>query len=157
MTATKHTLKILLAVTCCLFIVLVPLSVTASAQNVLQKGAQGVQKGVETGVDKTKEGTQATGHAIKKGVTGEDTSTSTERMKSTEQQTTPGTEQQTTPSTQRQTTTRESQRSSTTTTEEKKNKEQLPKTAGELPLLGLIGALALGAAGASRVLRRVRE
>jgi cobalamin biosynthesis Mg chelatase CobN len=147
MTATKHTLKILLAVTCCLFIVLVPLSVTASAQNVLQKGAQGVQKGVETGVDKTKEGAEATGKAIKKGVTGEDTSTSTERMKSTEQQTTPSTQQ-------RQTTTSESKKSSTTTTEEK---EKLPKTAGELPLLGLIGALALGAAGASRVLRRERD
>ena len=155
MTATKHTLKILLAVTCCLFIVLVPLSVTAHAQNVLQKGAQGVQKGVETGAEKTKEGAQATGRAVKKGVTGEDTSTSTERMKSTEQQTTPGTEQQTTPSTQRQTTTRESQRSSSTTTSEEKQK--LPKTAGELPLLALIGALALGAAGASRVLRRVRD
>jgi cobalamin biosynthesis Mg chelatase CobN len=153
MTATKHTLKILLAVTCCLFIVLAPLSISAHAQNVLQKGAQGVQKGVEKGVDATKEGAEDTGQAIKKGVTGEDTSRSTERMKS-EQQTTPRTEQQTTPSTQRQTTTSESKKSSTTTTEEK---EKLPKTAGELPLLGLIGALALGAAGASRVLRRVRE
>jgi hypothetical protein len=154
MTATKHTVKILLAVTCCLFIVLVPLSVTSNAQNVLQKGAQGVQKGVETGAEKTKEGAEATGHAIKKGVTGEDTSTSTERMKS-EQQTTPTTEQErtTTPSTRTQTT-RESKRSTTTT---EKNEGNLPKTAGELPLLALVGALALGAAGVSRVLRRVRE
>ena len=150
MTATKHTVKILLAVTCCLFIILVPL--TVSAQNVLQKGAQGVQKGVETGAEKTKEGAQATGHAIKKGVTGEDTSTSTERMKS-EEQTTPGTEQQTTPGTRTQTT-RESKRSTTTT---EKKEGNLPKTAGELPLLALVGALALGAAGVSRVLRRVRE
>jgi cobalamin biosynthesis Mg chelatase CobN len=146
MTATKHTLKILLAVTCCLFIVLVPLSVSTNAQNVLQKGAQGVQKGAETGVEKTKEGAQATGREIKKGVTGEDTSTSTQRMKSTEQ-TTPSTERQ-------QTTTSESKRRSTTTTEEGK---KLPKTAGELPLLALVGALALGAAGVSRVLRRVKE
>jgi hypothetical protein len=153
MTATKHTVKILLAVTCCLFIVLVPLSVSSNAQNVLQKGAQGVQKGVETGAEKTKEGAEATGHAIKKGVTGEDTSTSTERMKS-EQQTTPGTEQQTTPGTRTQTT-RESKRSTTTTGEQKEG--NLPKTAGELPLLALVGALALGAAGVSRVLRRVRE
>ena len=152
MTATKHTVKILLAVTCCLFIVLVPLSISSNAQNVLQKGAQGVQKGVETGAEKTKEGAEATGHAIKKGVTGEDTSTSTERMKS-EQQTTPGTEQQTTPGTRTQTT-RESKRSTTTT---EKNEGNLPKTAGELPLLALVGALALGAAGVSRVLHRVRE
>ena len=150
MTATKHTVKILLAVTCCLFIVLVPLSL--SAQNILQKGAQGVQKGVETGAEKTKEGAEATGQAIKKGVTGEDTSTNTERMKG-EQQTTPGTEQQTTPSTRTQTT-RESKRSTTTT---EKKEGNLPKTAGELPLLALVGALALGAAGVSRVLRRVRE
>jgi cobalamin biosynthesis Mg chelatase CobN len=153
MTATKHTVKILLAVTCCLFIVLVPLSVSSNAQNVLQKGAQGVQKGVETGAEKTKEGTQATGREIKKGVTGEDTSTNTQRMKS-EEQTTPSTEQQTTPSTRTQTT-RESRRSTTTTTEKKEG--NLPKTAGELPLLALVGALALGAAGVSRVLRRVRE
>ena len=143
MTATRHTLKILLALTCSLFIVLVPLSNTASAQgDLLKKGAHGVQKGVETGAEKTQEGVDATGKAIKKGVTGEDTSTSRERMK------------QTTPSTQQQKTTTESKKGTTTTEEKEGN---LPKTAGELPLLALMGALALGAAGVSRILRRVRE
>lgn len=141
MTATRHTVKILLALTCSLFIVLVPLLNTASAQNVLEKGAQGVKKGVETGVEKTKEG----GQAIKRGVTGEDTST--ERQKGMEQ-TTPSTEQQ------RQTTTTESKKGSTTT---EKKEGKLPKTAGELPLLALVGALTLGAAGVSRILRRVKE
>ena len=140
-----------LAVACCFVLILVPALVHAQ-EGVIQKGVHGVQKGVETGVEKTKEGAEATGHAIKKGVTGEDTSTSTERMKS-EQQTTPGTEQQTTPGTRTQTT-RESKRSTTTT---EKKEGNLPKTAGELPLLALVGALALGAAGVSRVLRRVRE
>jgi competence protein ComGC len=46
--------RVLLAIASCLLIILLPLS--GGAQNVIKKGAQGVQKGVETGVEKTKEG-----------------------------------------------------------------------------------------------------
>jgi hypothetical protein len=151
---TARTLRTLLALTCGLFIVLAPLSHAALAQGLIKKGVEGVQKGVETGVDKTKEGVDATGRAIKKGVTGEDdtytnTDTNTQRMKP---QTTPGT---TTPSTESQTTTR-STGTSRSAKGGAKEGQQLPKTAGELPLLALIGTLALGTAAGSRILLRAK-
>ena len=156
--STTRLTKILLALACCLAIVLIP--VAASAQEGVinkgaegvKKGAEGVKKGAETAGEATKEGAESVGHGVKKAVTGEDKDTS--RMKGSE--TTPSTEpsQTTTPSSEAKKSTTRTE--STTTTEKKESEEsrKLPGTAGELPLLALAGALALAAAGAVRVIRR---
>ena len=128
MTDTKLKLGAL-AVACCFVLILVPVLANAQVGGVIQKGAQGVQKGVETGVEKTKEGAQATKDAI----TGEDQNQN--RMKPEESQTKPSTEQK------------------SNETEQK----NMPRTAGELPLLALAGCLALTAAGLSRVIRRQKN
>src|SRR5262249_10537033 len=78
MFGTRRTREFLLVLACCFALVLIPLS--AGAQNILEKGAHGVKKGVETGAEKTKEGAQSVGHGVKKAVTGDDTS----REKTTE-------------------------------------------------------------------------
>jgi hypothetical protein len=161
MIVTRLTHRVLLVLVCCLAIISLPL--TAGAQGILKKGVEGVKKGVETGAEKTKEGAEAVGHGVKKAVTGEDTNTS--RMKSSE--TKPNTEpsQATRPSepaTRSQTvtpsekTTGESSRRSTDTGRAARGGERLPGTAAELPLLALIGVLALAAAGTSKLIRRVR-
>src|SRR5690242_14603017 len=88
------TQKILLAIVCCLALVaVVPLSVHAQG-GIIKQGAQGVQKGVETGAQKTKEGAETVGKGVKDTVTGDDSS-DTQRMKNTETTTE---QQQTTPS-----------------------------------------------------------
>ena len=158
MNGTGLTQRVFLVLVCCLAIIFLPLS--AGAQGILEKGAEGVKKGVETGAEKTKEGAEAVGHETKKVITGDDTSTS--RIKSTESQSTEPS-QSTTPSgtsTRSQSTT--SSRSTTTEsstskgTEHRAGGKKLPKTAGELPLLALIGVLSLAAAGTSKLIRRVR-
>jgi len=145
--------KVLLALACCLVLVLVP--ATAGAQegvldkagHAVKKGAQGVQKGVETGVEKTKEGAESVGHETKKVITGED-DTSADRQKPTTQSTTPS--ETTTKSTTSKSTT------GTKTTEETKGGNRLPGTAGELPLLAVMGCLALAGAAVTRLVRRSR-
>jgi hypothetical protein len=143
MIVTRLTQRVLLVLVCCLAIISLPLS--AGAQGIIKKGVEGVKKGVETGAEKTKEGAEAVGHGVKKAVTGEDTSTSqsTETKPSTEpsQATTPSA-----PATRSQTDTERAARAA----------ERLPATAGELPLLALIGVLALSAAGTAQLIRRVR-
>jgi hypothetical protein len=143
---------VLLALACCLVLVLVP--AMAGAQGILgqaekgvKKGAQGVQKGVETGVEKTKEGAESVGHETKKVITGED-DTSADRQKPTTQSTTPS--EPTTKSTTSKSTT------GTKTTEETKGGKHLPGTAGELPLLAVMGCLALAGAAVTRLVRRSR-
>ena len=126
-----------LAVACCFVLILVPM--LASGQGVIQKGVQGVQKGVETGVEKTKEGAEATKNAI----TGEDQNTEQNRMKPQESTT------ETQPSEKGNMTSEQK----TTETGQK----NMPRTAGELPLLALAGCLALTAAGLSRVIRRQKN
>jgi hypothetical protein len=148
MIVTRLTQRVLLAFVCGLAIISLP--VAAGAQGIIKKGAEGVQKGVETGVDKTKEGAEAVGHGVKKAVTGEDTSTS--RMKST--QTEPTKPSQATTPTER--TTGEPRSSSRETENAATRGERLPATAGELPLLALIGVLALAGYGTSKLTRRVR-
>jgi hypothetical protein len=168
MIVTRLTQRVLLVLVCCLAIISLP--VAAGAQDIIKKGAEGVKKGVETGVDKTKEGAEAVGHGVKEGaesvgqgvkkaVTGEDTSTS--RMKSTEteptkpaQATTPSTRSQTVTPSER--TTGEPRSSSRETENAATRGERLPGTAGELPLLALIGVLALAGYGTSKLIRRVR-
>ena len=137
MKVTRLTQRVLLALVCSLAIISLPLS--GGAQNILKKGAQGIQKGVETGAEKTKEGAEAVGHGVKKAVTGEDTSDS--RMKST------APSQTTAPSTSSQTTKPERARA---------NGEHLTATAGEFPLIALIGISALAASGTVTFIRRVR-
>jgi hypothetical protein len=160
MNGTGLTQRVFLVLVCCLAIIFLPLS--AGAQGIIKKGAEGVQKGVETGAEKTKEGAEAVGHGAKKAITGEDTSTS--RMKSTEtnqstepsQTTTPsGTDTRSRSTTSSQSTTTESS-STSRNTAQRAGTKKLPRTAGELPLLALAGVLSLAAAGTSRLLRRVR-
>src|SRR5215471_11891520 len=92
MAVERITHKVLLAVACCLVLVLVPAmagaqgGVLGQAGQGIKKGAQGVQKGVETGVEKTKEGAESVGHETKKVITGED-DTSADRQKPTKQST----------------------------------------------------------------------
>ena len=144
MKVTRLTQRVLLALVCSLAIISLPLS--AGAQNILKKGAQGIQKGVETGVDKTKEGAEAVGHGVKKAVTGEDTSDS--RMKSTEPSQATAPSQTTAPSTGSQTTRPSQTRTrGTATATARANGEHLPATAGEFPLIALIGISALAASG----------
>ena len=119
------------AVACCFVLILVPVLANAQVGGAIQKGVQGAEKGVETGVEKTKEGAQATKDAI----TGEDQNQN--RMKPEESQTKPSTEQK--------------------SNESETEKKNMPRTAGELPLLALAGCLALTAAGLSRVIRRQKN
>ena len=152
MKVTRLTQRVLLALVCSLAIISLPLS--AGAQNILKKGAQGIQKGVETGVDKTKEGAEAVGHGVKKAVTGEDTS---DRMKSTEPSQTTTPSQTTAPSTSSQTTRPSHTRTrGTSTATARANGEHLPATAGEFPLIALIGISALAASGTATFIRRAR-
>jgi hypothetical protein len=142
MTPSRLTLKYILAITTCLVIILAPLSLRAQgvggvvegAKQGVQKGAGAVEKGAEEGAQKTKEGAEAVGHGVQKAVTGEDQNTSDQRMKGSE--TTPGTQTQGTETTS-------TQRTQT-------GEKNLPKTAGELPLLALLGVLCLTAAVARR-------
>jgi hypothetical protein len=144
---------VLLALACCLVLVLVPAmagaqgGILGQAEKGVKKGAQGVQKGVETGVEKTKEGAESVGHETKKVITGED-DTSADRQKPTTQSTTPS--EPTTKSTTSKSTT------GTKTTEETKGGKHLPGTAGELPLLAVMGCLALAGAAVTRLVRRSR-
>src|SRR5215471_19108488 len=84
MAVERITHKVLLALACCLVLVLLPAmagaqgGVLGKAEEGVKKGAQGVQKGVETGVEKTKEGAESVGHETKRVVTGKE-STSTEQ------------------------------------------------------------------------------
>lgn len=155
MTATKMQ-KVLIAFACCFALVLIPLS--AGAQNILQKGAQGVQKGVETGAEKTKEGAQAVGHGVKKAVTGDDTTTTTTTREKTSQQPTTSPSTSTTTGAKSTTTTEKSTTSQSKSGSTEKTHAgksgNLPRTAGELPLLALIGSLALAASGTMKLVRR---
>ncbi len=148
-------LKLLLAA-CCFTLVLIPMSAGAQAGGIVQgtkkgvqKGAETVEKGAEGAAQKTKEGAEAVGQGVKKTVTGEDENSSQNRMKTTETQ--PGTE------TQPSTGSKETKPGETTETKPgEEGKKNLPKTAGELPLLALAGCLALACAGATRVASRLR-
>ena len=137
---TRMKLRVLPAIACCLVLLLVPLTAKAQLGGVvqgtkqgIQKGGQGVQKGVETGAEKTKGGAEAVGQAGKKAITGEENNPSEKRMKPGETQATTG---------------------STETEGTEKGQKQMPKTAGELPLLALAGWSALSAAGLLRIVRR---
>src|SRR5262249_44261897 len=105
-----------------------------------------VGQGVEGAANKTKEGAEAVGRGTKKAITGEDNNTNNERMKSSESQSQTGTTQ-----------TESTQTESSQTQSRETGKRHLPKTAGELPLLGLAGCLALAGALATRLCRRTEN
>ena len=149
-TMNKH----LLALACYLVLVIVPASagaqggVLSKTGHDIKKGVHGVQKGVETGVEKTKGGVESVGHETKRVVTRED-KTSANRQKPTTQSTTPSETNNTKSTTSKSTT-------GTKTTEETKGGKHLPGTAGELPLLALVGSLALAGAVVTRLVRRTQ-
>jgi hypothetical protein len=132
-----RSVQILLVVACCLALTSLPLYAQfGDIKKGVQKGAEGVKQGGEKAVDVTKEGAQKT----KRAVTGEpqkstDTTPTTERMKQTPSRT---------------------EEPSTSAPAKAKERTTLPRTAGEAPLLVLVGMLALAAAGASRAMRRAR-
>jgi hypothetical protein len=119
---------------------LIPISSGAQTGGILG----GVKKGVQQGAEKTKEGAEAVGRGTKKVVTGEDNNPDNQRMKSSESQS--QTESTRTGSTQTE---------STQTQQRGTGKTNLPKTAGELPLLALAGCLALAGAAAPGLSRRL--
>jgi hypothetical protein len=125
--------------------------ILGGAKKGVQQGAGAVQKGVEEGANKTKEGAEAVGHETKKVITGKDNTQDNSRMKSTESQ--PQTESTQTESTQK----RSTQTESTQTQQKATGKTNLPKTAGELPVLALAGCLALAGAVASGLSRRLEK
>jgi len=145
MPVERLTRKLALAIASCLILILLPLS--GGAQNVLKKGAHAVQKGVETGVEKTKEGAETVGRETKKAITGEDESE--RRMKSTEA---PSSTTTTAPAPR---TTRRTTSGSTATRSSETRNRRLPGTAGELSLLLLAGGFALAGFGASKLARDV--
>src|SRR5262249_45172322 len=149
----RLTRRVALGIASCFILTLLPLS--AGAQGVIKKGAHAVQKGVETGVEKTKEGVEATGRENKKVITGEDTSE--QRMKSTQASHTTTQEQTsppTTPTAPAQRTTRPATRPTETRSAGRANK-RLPATAGEFSLLLLVGGFALAGFGTLKAIRAV--
>ena len=142
MTQHKVSIKFILAVACCAIIVLAPFA--ASAQGVggvvqgtkhgIQKGAEGVQKGAEDVYGKTKQGAEDVGRGAKKAITGDENTSDQDIQKGSQTNT-------------------EVQRKGTPTERTTKGvtgEKNLPKTAGELPLLAIVGAACLAAAMARR-------
>jgi thiol:disulfide interchange protein len=151
MIAIRLTQKFLLALACLALVAVVPVSI--NAQNVIEKGAQGVKKGVETGAEKTKEGAEAVGKGVK------DTFSSDESRQKTETQTQTPTEPRQKPaapttSESKSTTSKQKTEATKSTAGTEKGGKQMPATAGELPLLLFAGGLALAAAGTLKLARR---
>jgi len=145
MIVPRLTRKPSLVLACFLLFTLVALPVQGISQGVLkdvqegvEKGAEDVKKGAETVGEKTKEGAEDVGKGVKDVFTDDDEKA--KREKATEA--TPSHET-TAPS---RTGNSESSQSSTS------DDKDLPRTAGELPLLLLTGLAFLGA-GVTRVLR----
>jgi len=110
----------------------------------VKKGAEEVGEGVKKGAHETKEGAEAVGRGTKKVFTGHEHNEAVERQKGTEFRTQPTTR----PYVARPSETRKGTMGGAT------REKGLPRTAGELPLFGLGGALALAGAALSRIVRR---
>jgi hypothetical protein len=155
MTVVRFAHKISLVFACLLVFALTSASSPALAQKDLwnktkegvQKGAEGVKKGAETVGEKTKEGAETVGRETKEFVTGEKQSegTTTKPSETTTRSTT------TTRPSEPATSTRSS--STRSTHPSKSTSRELPKTAGDISLLGVAGALAFAGAGLSKLLR----
>jgi len=150
----KKLTVIVVAFACCFALLVVPALASAQiggvvngAKHGIQKGATEAQKGVEGAVDKTKEGAEAVGRGTKKAITGEDDNSGDNRMKP----------QESNPQSDNRMKSGQSQADQSSTQTESTGETQqknLPKTAGELPLLALAGYLSLLGAGVSRLVRR---
>jgi hypothetical protein len=160
MVLQKITKQTLLALVCCLALVLLP--VAGQAQGVLdkagqgiKKGAEGVGKGVEYGAEKTKEGAEAVGKGVKKAVTDDDADQDEQKVDR---------EKPAESAMPADTTSEQPSKSEPTTSESATSKseasgtedKELPGTAGELPILALLGALAMGGSITSRFIRRIK-
>jgi hypothetical protein len=171
-------MKALLAFVFCMLLVL-PVSTAGAQEGVwegtkkgVQKGAEGVKKGAETAIDKTEDVGEAIGKGVKKGAetaidktedvgeavgkgakdlfTDDDPDSdndevTAEGMKTTEpqQRSKPGTD------------TESSTSATSQNTESETASRDLPRTAGEQPLLVLIGVLALVSAAGLKLVRRL--
>ena len=144
MNDTKRSIRLLiLAAACCFALVLIPVSSYAQLHVIVaQLGgvAHGVQHGVQTGAEEVQKGAESTYNKGKEVVTGEDQN-----------------QQQTTPSEENRMKSRPTQSGTETETQQNQTGEtghkQMPRTAGELPLLVMTGLLSLAGARATRRLK----
>ena len=135
----RLTTKALIGLACSLLLVL-----TVSTAWAQERVLEGGKKGVETAVDKTEDVGEAVGKGVKKAFTDDDPDSDNDE----------GIAQDAQQATQPQQENRPAERSSAATESDTDNRE-LPATAGEQPLILLIGALAFASAAALKVFRRV--
>ena len=140
MNDTKRSIRLLiLAAACCFALVLIPVSSYAQQHAVVaQLGgvAHGVQQGVQKGAEGVQKGVEGTYNKGKEVITGEDQDQN---------------QQQTTPSEENRMKTNPTQSGTETETQTgETGQKQMPRTAGELPLLVMTGLLSLAGARATR-------
>jgi hypothetical protein len=171
MNDTKRSIRLLvLAAACCFALVLIPVSSYAQLHAIVaQLGgvAHGVEHGVQKGAQGVQHGVEGTYNKGKEVVTGEDQNQQQTDQQQKEQQTTPsenrmkGSQAQPgTTSTQTETETNQTQQDQnqadqnqtdqTTKSQTRGGQKQMPRTAGELPLLVMTGLLSLAGARATR-------
>src|SRR5215831_13300252 len=133
MNDTKRSIRLLiLAAACCFALVLIPVSSYAKLHTIVaQLGgvAHGVQQGVQKGAEGVQKGVEGTYNKGKEVITGEDQDQN---------------QQQTTPSEENRMKTNPTQSGTETETQTgETGQKQMPRTAGELPLLVMTGLLSL--------------
>jgi len=143
MNDTKRSIRLLiLAAACCFALVLIPVSSYAQLHTIVaQLGgvAHGVQHGVQKGAEGVQKGAEGTYNKGKEVITGED-----QNQQQTEQQ-------KATPSEENRMKTNPPQSGTETETQTgETGQKQMPRTAGELPLLVMTGLLSLAGARATR-------
>jgi hypothetical protein len=138
MNDTKRSIRLLiLAAACCFALVLIPVSSYAVAQ--LGGVAHGVQHGVQKGAEGVQKGVEGTYNKGKEAITGEDQDQNQQQATPSDEnrmKTQPGTESEQNEQTKSQTS--------------ETGQKQMPRTAGELPLLVMTGLLSLAGARATR-------
>lgn len=166
MNDTKRSIRLMaLAAACCFALVLIPVSSYAQLHSIVaQLGgvAHGVEHGVQKGAQGVQKGVEGTYNAGKDVVTG-DNSQDQNRQQTEEQQTAPSENRMKgsqaepgTTSTQTETETNQGQTDQNQTDQTTKSQtreagqKQMPRTAGELPLLVMTGLLSLAGARATR-------
>jgi len=161
MNDTKRSIRVLaLAAACCFALVLIPVSsyaqlhaivaqlggVAHGVEHGVQKGAQGVQKGVEDTYNKGKEVITGDQDQNQQQTEQQQTTPSENRMKGSQAQ--PGSTQTETETNQQGQT--DQNQTEQTTKSQTHGQKEMPRTAGELPLLVLTGLLSLAGARATR-------
>ena len=145
MNDTKRSIRLLiLAAACCFALVLIPLSSYAQLHTIVaQLGgvAHGVQHGVQKGAEGVQKGVEGTYNKGKEVITGEDQDQNQQQNE----------QQKTTPSEENRMKTNPTQSGTETETQTgETGQKQMPRTAGELPLLVITGLLSLAGARATR-------